>query len=94
MDNYFEDRRDKKIYWVSTQELDNIHNGPREIEIFCPRCNQKNVYGLSNGDVFDIVMSSMKISCPFCNEDFEIIWKGEYDERQIYGIDDDNDYDS
>ena len=83
-----------KIYWVSCQELDNIHNGPRKIEIFCPCCNREFLRGLSNGDVLDIVMRSMEISCPFCNEEIKVAWEGEYGERQINGIDDNDDYDS
>ena len=69
----------RKIYWVSTQELNMMFHSARECELWCPHCNEGHTYPFSNGEVLDITTSYIEVMCPHCKEIFDVSWEGDPD---------------
>ena len=76
------ERDNRKVVWISTCELNRICDYIREYTHHCPYCDNEITYPLSNGEVYDLAMSSVVIECSKCQKSYHIAWEGDpYDMR-------------
>ena len=76
------ERDNRKVVWISTCEFNRICDCVREYMHDCPYCGYEQIYPLSNGEVMDLVTSSVVIECIKCQKSYHIAWEGDpYDMR-------------
>ena len=66
----------EKVVWVTTNDIDRMCDNVREFVHDCPYCNVEIKYQLSNGELLDVVMSSIFIKCPHCQTEYHLSWGG------------------
>ena len=76
------ERDNRKVVWVTSGELQRMHESAREHTHDCPHCHNETTYPLSNGEVFDLTTSCVIIECIKCQKSYHIAWEGDsYDMR-------------
>jgi len=68
-----------KTVWITSTEIQRICDHVREIEHCCPYCDTGWIYPLSNGEVSDLVTSSVFIKCWKCHKSYHLAWEGDPD---------------